>query len=363
MNRIFAIVKKDLAQILRNRFVAVISVMFIVVFALMYYLLPSDVDETFKMGFYLELSQGAAAEFGLEGGEDDIAARLSEAGKEEAEEGLELVWAESVEELERLVEEEEVSAGVSFVISEQEPELVLYVSSKTPEEVAEAGEAIASEIGYALIGYELPADFRATVIGPDMAGQQIPMRDRLRVILLTFVFLMELFSLGNLLMEEVQRKTALALLVTPVTLRDFVSAKAITGILNTFILGLLMALLLGALTANTWLAILVLIFLGAAMMVGVAFIVGSLSRDFISMSMIAMIPFVILVIPGFLVIYPGFDSPVLKAIPTYWLIEPINGILNYGMGLSDYTMSLVYIVLFIMAFFVLGFFILRRRLA
>jgi len=363
MNRIFAIVRKDLAQILRNRFVAVISVMVIVIFAVIYYILPSDVDEVFKMGFYLDIGQEAAAEFGLEGGEDEIASRLSEAGGAETEEGLELVWAESTEDLKRLVEEEEVSAGVSFVISDQEPELVLYVSSKTPEEVTEAGEAIGSEIGYALIGYELPADFQATVIGQDMAGQQIPMRDRLRVILLAFVFLLELFSLGNLLMEEVQRKTALALLVTPVTLTDFISAKAITGILNTFLLGLLTALLLGALSTSTWLAILVLLFLGAAMMVGIAFIVGAMSRDFISMSIIAMIPFVVLVIPGFLVIYPGFDSPILKAIPTYWLLDPLNGILNYGMGLSDYIMSLAYIVLFTAAFFVLGFVILRRRLA
>jgi ABC-2 type transport system permease protein len=363
MNRIFAIVRKDLAQILRNRFVAVISVLFIVIYAVMYYLLPSDVDEVFKMGFYLEISEEAAAEFGLEGREDEIAARLSEAGKEEAEEGLELVWADSPEDLKRMVEDEEVSAGVSFVVSGQEPELVLYVSSKTPEEVTEAGEAISAEIGYALIGYQLPADFKATIIGPDMAGQQIPMKDRLRVILLAFVFLLELFSLGNLLMEEVQRKTAVALLVTPVTLRDFISAKAITGILNTFFLGFLLALLLGAISVDTWLAIVVLLFLGAAMMVGIAFIVGALSRDFISMAMISLIPFVVLIIPGFLVIYPGFDSPILKAIPTYWLLEPINGILNYGMRLSDYTMSLIYIILFTIGFFMLGFVILKRRLA
>ena len=363
MSRVFAIVKKDLMQILRNRFVAVISVLSILLFALIYYLLPSSVNEVFKIGFHLDIDQEAAAEFGLEGGEDEIASRLSEAGKEEAEEGLELVWAESTADLERLVEEEEVSVGISLDVLGQEPSVILYVSSKAPEEITEAGEAIAAEIGYALIGYELPADFQATVIGPDMVGRQIAMKDRLRVILLAFVFLLELFSLGNLLMEEVQRKTAIALLVTPVTLGDFISAKAITGILNTFFLGVLAALLLGALSASTWLAILVLVFLGATMMVGIAFIVGALSKDFITMSMIAMIPFVLLVIPGFLLIYPGFDSPILKAIPTYWLLEPINGILNYGMSLSDYTMSLVYIVLFIVAFFVLGFVTLRRRLA
>ncbi|MDD3718944.1 MAG: ABC transporter permease [Actinomycetota bacterium] len=363
MNRVFAIVRKDVAQILRNRFVAVISLLFIVIYALMYYLLPSDVDEVFRMGFYLEVSEEAAGELGVEVGEDEIAERLSGAGKGEAGEGLELVWAESVEGLRRSVEEGEVSAGLSFVVSGAEPELVLYVSSDTPEEVAGAGEAVAAEIGYALLGFELPADFRATVIGTDMAGRQIPMKDRLRVVLISFVLLLELFSLGNLLMEEVQKKTAMALLVTPVTLRDFISAKAVTGILNTFFLGFLLALLLGAVSAGTWLAVVVFLLLGAAMMVGVAFIVGASSRDFISMAMISVIPMVVLIIPGFLVIYPGFESPVLRAIPTYWLVAPLNGILNYGMRLSDYTTSLIYIVLFTVGFFALGSFILRRRLA
>ena len=101
MNRVFAIVRKDVAQILRNRFVAVISLLFIVIYALMYYLLPSDVDEVFRMGFYLEVSEEAAGELGVEVGEDEIAERLSGAGKGEAGEGLEMVWAESVEGLRR----------------------------------------------------------------------------------------------------------------------------------------------------------------------------------------------------------------------------------------------------------------------
>jgi hypothetical protein len=363
MNRILAMVGKDLAQVYRNRFVAAISVLFIVVYALVYFLLPSRVDEVFKMGFHLEVSEEAAAELGLTGGEEEMAARLRGAGGGEAEGGLELVWAESREDLQRMVQEEEVSAGLSFVVAGREPELVLYVSSETPQEVTEAGEVMASEIAYALMGYELPADFNATVIGPDMAGRQIPVKDRLRVVLLAFVLLLELFGLGNLLMEEVQRKTAQALLVTPVTLRDFIAAKAVTGILNTFLFGFLLALLLGAISARTWLAIVVLLFLGSAMMVGIAFTVGALSKDFISMAMISVIPMVVLVIPGFLLIYPGFDSPLLRAIPTYWLLEPLDGVLNYGMRLSDYASSLIYLLLFTLGFFALGSAILRRKVA
>lgn len=357
MNRVVSIVKKDIAQVFRNRFVAVISLLLIVVFAIIYNFMPSSVDEVFKLGFYLEIDEETSERPGTELERDEISERLSEAG------GLELMWAESVDELERMVEDEKVSAGVSFVVSGQEPQLVLYVSSKTPEEVTEAGKAIAGEIGYALMGYELPADFEATVIGPDMAGNQIPVRDRLRVMLLALVFILELYGLGNLLMEEIQRNTAEAMLVTPVTLTDFVSAKAITGILIAFSQGLLLALLLKAIYGSTWFAIVVLLLLGAAMSVGLAFIMGAVSKDFTSLVMISLIPFIALMIPGLVVLDPGFSSPLIKAIPTYYLVEPLNGILNLQMSLSDYTSSLVYLALFTVGFFLVGFVILKRRLA
>jgi len=321
------------------------------------------VNETIELGFYLEIDEATAEEYGLSGGRDEIAERFEEAGGEEAQEGVELVWADSMEDLERMVEDEEVSAGISLDISGQEPDLVLYVSSKAPDEAIDASEAITSELGYALIGYELPADFEATVIGPDMVGQQVPMRDRLRVMLLAFIFILELYGLGNLLVEEIQHKTAEALLVTPVTLRDFVSAKAVTGIIMAFTQGLLLAFLIQAITVDTWLAIIILLFLGAAMTVGLAFIIGAVSRDFMSMVMISFIPFIVLMIPSLVLLDPGLSSPMIKAIPTYWLLEPLNGILNYGMRLSDYTSSLLYLVLFTVVFFILGFVILRRRLA
>lgn len=362
MNKIFPIIKKDMAQIFRNRFIAVISILLIVVFAIIYNLLPSKVDEVFKMGFHLEVGARAAEEYLLNEGREDIEKRLSEVGGEEAEGGLELVWADSRKGLAEMVEDDKVSLGVSIDISGQEPNVVLYVSSKAPAEITEAGEAISTEIGYALIGYQLPADFKATMVGPDMMGRQIPMRDKMRVMLLAFVLLLELYGLGNLLVEEIQRKTAEALLVTPVTLGDFISAKAITGILIAFSQGVLLALLLRALTAETWLAIVVFMLLGAAMTVGLAFIMGAISRDFISMIMISLIPFVVLTIPGIIVLSPGFDSPLIKAIPTYYLVEPLNGVLNYQMHLSEYLSSLLYLALFAVAFFVLGFVILKRKL-
>jgi len=363
MKRVLSIVSKDLAQIARNRFLAVISVLTVLLFGIIYQFLPSRVDETFRMGFHLEADEETGKAFGLEGGRDEIASRLERAGGEDAAGGLELAWAGSEDELMRMVEEGRVSAGVSLRVTGGEPRVALYVASDAPAEIMDAGEAIAEEIGYALVGYRLPADFKANVLGTDLLGRQIPMRDRLRVVLLAFVFLLEMYSLGNLVMEEIQRKTAQAVLVTLVTLGEFISAKAATGIVFTFAQGLLLALLLRAMPGGVWPAMLVLLLMGAAMMVGLSFIIGAASRDFISMAMISLVPMVVLTIPGLLAVFPGFDSPVVKAIPTYWLVKPLDGMLNYGVGFSRYLSSLAWLALFTAGFFAAGFAVLRRRLA
>lgn len=397
-----AMVGKDLGQVFRNRFMAVISLLLILLYALLYNLMPRHVEETFKLGLYLQGGGGPAAEAPVsewEAGADLPATKVAVATEtaddlsvspespvatlegatgatvapDEGEgatdegnaglgKGVELVEARSVEELRGLVEREEVGAGLFLDLGAQPPRLELYVTSRAPEETAEAGEALSREIVYSLLGYRLPVDFRTVVLGPDMAGRQVPLRDKLRVLLLAFVFLLELYALGNLLVEEIQHRTAQAVLVTPVSHGEFIAAKALTGMVVAFGEGLLLALLLRALAASTWLAVLVFLVLGASLVVGFSFILGVVSRDFMSMAMISVVPFLLLMLPAFILLYPGFTSPLLKAIPTYHLVEPLNGILNYGKGLSDYPFSILALCLFSPFFFWLGWYILRRRL-
>jgi ABC-type multidrug transport system fused ATPase/permease subunit len=359
MKRILSIIRKDLIQIFRNRFIAVISFLAIFLYALVYYLMPSKVDEVFKLGFYLKVDAQAAEQLRLAGGKKAIEKRLTEDG----EEGVKIVWADSLEELKRLVRENDVQAGVYLDLSSEKPNVVLYVSSKTPVEVSDAGEMIAREIGYTFLGFQLPVEYETTVIGPDMVGRQIPARDKARILFLSFVLLLELYGLGNLIVEEVQKKTAQAVLVTPVSLKEFISAKAATGILMAFFQGLLVAFLLNALSRETWLPVTIFLFLGASLIVGVAFLIGAVSRDFMSMVMISLIPFIILTFPAFVIIDPGLSSPIIKAIPTYYLLQPLDGILNYRFPFSNYYPSILYLLLFCFAFFILGFWTLKRRLA
>ncbi|MDI6874526.1 ABC transporter permease [Candidatus Solincola sp.] len=407
--RITAIIRKDLGQVFRNRFMAVISLLLILLYALLYNLMPRQVEETFRLGLYLQGGERPAAEAGADTSEtgtgksilaspagmgttktctppaspviaspantvtamEEMSGAYNPTGlevttleKETAgiEKGVEVVETDNLEDLRGLVEREEVGAGLFLDLGAQPPRLELYITSRAPEETAEAGEALAREIAYSLLGYRLPVDFRTVMVGPDMAGRQVPLRDKLRVLLLAFVFLLELYALGNLLVEEIQHRTAQAVLVTPVSHGEFIAAKALSGMVIAFAEGLLLAVLLRALTASTWPAILVFLVLGAGLVVGVSFILGAVSRDFMSMAMISMVPFLLLILPAFVLLYPGFTSPLLKAIPTWYLVEPLDGILNYGKGLSDYLPAVLILCLFSPFFFWLGWYILRRRL-
>lgn len=358
MKRVLTIAKKDIAQSFRNRFVMIITIMVLLLFTIVYYLMPSDMKESLRVAVLAE------PEFCTNNLDIYSIKSIEYSSKyytEELKESLEAVVVDSPGEMESLIEDGEVGAGFHIQRDGSEFVLNLMVSSKLPNETIDAVKALAVEMARALSGFEPPAEISVETVGPDMAGRQIPMRDKLRVIFLSFIFLLELYGLGNLLMEEVQSKTAHALLVTPVNIREFVSAKALTGIASAFIQGLVLALLLGAITGRTTVPILIFILLGSGTAVGLAFIIGALSRDFISMVMVSIFPFMILMIPGYALLYPGVGSSYMKAIPTYWFVNPINEILNYGASPREFLSSIACLFLFGVFFFSIGYLAFKRR--
>lgn len=343
MSRIFAIVKKDFIQISRNKFIAAISFLAIFVYALIYFLLPVEIEEGFKIGLYLEKGREAVEE------------QLS------GEEGLEIKWAGSEGELKKIIEDKEAEVGFSFVFGEK-PVVKLYFSSETPEEIKEAGATFSREFAYNLLGYQLPVEIEETVIGHDMLGQQIPFRDKIRLLFLIIIPLIEIYALSNLLVDEIQRKTVMALLVTPVSVLDFLFAKAIVGVSLAFFESLLAALLLQILNLEVFFPLIVFLFLGSVLATGAAFIIGAFSRDFVAAAMWGMPFLLILIIPSVVLLFPAAFSPWLKTIPTYYMIEALDGIVNYNISFSQYISQVMYLVLFSSAFFTAGFLILKRRL-
>ncbi len=345
MSRILAVVGKDIKQITRNRFMAVITLLSIFVFALIYYLLPGNVEEQLDIGLFIEKGRSAV--------EDEL----------EEEEGLKVTWADSQAELKRLVIDGDVQVGFAFTFSDSKARARQYISAETPDEIREAGGAIGREFAAALAGGALPIELEEKVVGPDLTGRQVPLRDELRILFLVMVLLVEIYALANLLVDEIRQRTVKALLVTPLSIGDFMSAKSVTGISLAFSESILMALLVGAMTLGTALPVILLLFLGAVLVTGIAFFVGASSADMFGIIAKATVVFIVLALPAVSLIFPGVSTPYIALLPTDALIQSLNGVVNQGFALDTFRTELAVLFLWDALLFTLGFWLLRRRLA
>ena len=176
-----------------------------------------------------------------------------------------------------------------------------------------------------------------------MLGSQIPQRDKMRSLFAVLIMVTETFVLASLISEEIERRTAQALLVTPMTIKDVFAAKAIVGITLAFIQALLFVVVVGGMNEQP-LIIITALFLGAILVTAVGFLIASFGKDFITV-MAWGIPFlIILSIPAVGIMLPGAESGWIKAIPSYYLTDTIYDVSIFGVGWGDIWGNLVILI-------------------
>lgn len=353
-----AIVSKDLRAFSRDRFWLFMTLLAVVWFAVIYYFMPSSVDETLKVGVHWpETDASYDAAFGVN-------------------EGLEFIRFESTEELEEALgvtegdPDEPVDIGLDVpddflvhVVMGEPTTITLYVEPAVPEEIRRALATYIRESAFNLTGYPLPVsapDAETVVLGEDRAGNQIPLRDRLRPLLVFFMLMMETMALGALVSEEVTSKTVTAVLATPARVLDFLSAKGLVGTVVAFTEAALLALLIGAFGEQPLIMIVCLI-LGAVLATGVALIVGASGRDFISLIFYSMMFLIPLLIPAIAALFPGTTSVWVKLLPTYGLVQAMLGASAYGDGWADVLPYLLMVGAWCFVIAVMGMVVLRRK--
>jgi ABC-2 type transport system permease protein len=344
-----ALVHKDIALFFRNRFFAVITVLALVMFAVIYFVMPSSVDETLEIGLYAPIVPPAM--------------KLMQ----EAEEGLEIVEVESEEALKEGVSGGHYVAGLVFpadIIEKfelgQPPEIKVYFASDMPEEIREVVNVLITEMAYLQTGQTLNIDWQPEILGLDMVGEQIPQRDRMRSLFAIFILMTETFGLAGLISEEVERRTAWALLVTPMTVKDLFTAKAILGTLLAFSQVLLLLAIVGGMNTQPFI-ILIALLLGAVLVTGVAFLIASLGKDFLSVTVWGVPVLVILSIPAVGIMMPGAVSDWIKAIPSYYLTDTLYQVSNFGAGWGDIWRNLLILAGFNVIILSTGILVLRRK--
>ncbi len=323
-----ALLKKDIALFMSNRFYMLITVIGIIFYIAIYFLLPSDVNEEFSLAIYAPVIPPAFNELANE-------------------EGVEVAYFSDEEAMKQAVLNNDYQVAIALPpdivdvwMAGGKPEIKIYYASSAPTEMRDVVITVVKELSYAQTGQVLNYETTQEILGPDMLGDQVALRDRMRPLLAIFILLVEILTLASLISVEIEQGTARALLVTPVRVSGLFIAKGILGIGLALAQAILFMLLVGGFSHQP-LIILTTLILGSAMVVGVAFLLASVARDVMAVTGWGILILIILVIPGFGIAVPGLLSNWAKVIPSYYLTDTVNRVANYSAGWSNIGINLI----------------------
>jgi ABC-2 type transport system permease protein len=322
-----SLLKKDLALFRSNRFYMLITVVAIIFYIGIYFILPSKVDEKLSLAMYAPVVPPAFAQL-------------------TGHEGVDIEFFSSEAALKQAVQDGQYQEGVSLPADIMDiwaaggrPNVTVFYASTAPPEAADAIVALVKELSYAQTGQPLNFDTTEEILGPDMLGAQIALRDRMRPLLAVFILLVEILTLASLISVEIEQGTARALLVTPMSISDLFIAKGALGIGLAFGQAVLFMLLVGGLNHQPVIMLITLI-IGSGLVVGIGFLLASVVRDVMAVTGWGMLILILLAIPGFGTTIPGLLSDWAKVIPSYYLTDTVNRVANYGAGWGDIGVNL-----------------------
>lgn len=183
-----------------------------------------------------------------------------------------------------------------------------------------------------LAGQEVPIDIDSVTLGDEVS---IPWSDRLMpLVVLMAIILGGIMLPATSVINEKQKRTLEALVITPATIWDIFIAKGIAGVFLSLLSGIIILLLNQAFGVQPGLLVLVLL-LGAVMAVEIGLLFGALIKNITTLFTIWKMGGILLFAPVFIYMFPQIPEWVGQIFPTYYLIQPIVEISQQGGGWSD----------------------------
>jgi ABC-2 type transport system permease protein len=343
-----ALLKKDIALFMSNRFYMLITVIGLVFYIGIYFVLPAQLDEKLSLAMYAPVLPPAFAQL-TENEGADIEFFPDEASLRQA----------------VLDGDYQVAIAVPTNIMETwsaggKPVIKIFYASTAPSEINAAIVALVKELSYAQTGQVLNFETTEEILGPDMLGNQIALRDRMKPLLAVFILLVEILTLASLIATEIEQGTARALLTTPLRTSELFLAKGLLGVGLAFGQAVIFMGLVGGLSHQP-LIILTTLIIGCLMVVGIGFLVASLARDVNAVTGWGMLILILLTIPGFGTAIPGLISDWARVIPSYYLTDTVSRVANYGAGWGDVGANMAILAAFTVVVIWGGMAALRRR--
>ena len=347
-NLIATLVTKDLKLYFKNRFFAFVTILALVGYSAIYLFLPPKLDERLELNLYApDLAQQFVAEL--------------------ADEGIDITQHDSADSLQEGIAAKDFSIGIALpenymgdLATSQDVNVDIYFASDFPEEFREFWVLFIRETSFTLAGKPLNIEVTETVLGHDLIGEPIAGRDRMLPLLAVFILMMETMGLASLITSEIEGGTIKALLVTPLTVGGLFLSKGIMGTGLAFVQASILMLVTGGFSHEP-LIILTALLLGGLLATGLGLMIASVARDMMSVMAWSVLAILVLALPTFNVLLPGTISNWIQAIPSFYLVDAIHRVLNFGAVWADVGASLLILLAFSIVFFGLGVVMLRRK--
>jgi len=316
---ILTLVHKDMRLFFRNRLFAPLTLFALIAYGGLYYLMPKSVDDIHEVALC-----GPA-----------IPPSLVEVMEEE---GIVVREIASEKALKRALVEGRFGVGIvllgdmrqAFKAGEK-GRIKVYFGPGFPGELEGVFVALFQEMAHRFKGETMRVVATEEILGPDMAGMQIPLRDRMIPLFGLFILMTETMGIATLITEEVERRTLQALLVTPLGMEGLTMSKCITGVGLAFVQVMLLTAVIGGLQHAPVLVSCTLL-LGALLVTGIGLMMASVSKDLLSVTAWGILAMLVLMIPSFSILFPGVVSRWVRIIPSYYLIDTLHQVVNLRSG-------------------------------
>ncbi len=209
-----------------------------------------------------------------------------------------------------------------------------------------------------LSGTDSPVETETILLGD---APSLPWDVRLfPIVMVATIVLGGLMVPATLIVEEKQKRTMQALLITPVTPFEVIAANGIVGAIISIVMGVLILSI-----NNAWggspLILLILLILSSMMATAGGLIMGLLIKDINTLFTAIKSVGILLYAPAILYIFPEVPGWIRQVFPTYYMIAPIVEVSLNNAGWGDIAIDVMIMCLIIAALLAVTGLILKRR--
>jgi len=254
----------------------------------------------------------------------------------------------TVSEIKQAVESGAVDIGMvlpvdfdSSVTQGKEAELVTYIWGESLAKNRTILGITIANLVRELTGQEAPVEIEAITLGDKVS---IPWSDRLLpLVVLMAVVLGGLTLPSASVIDEKEKRTLEALVVTPASIGDIFIAKGLMGVILSLVMGVVILVLNQAFGTEPALLILVLAF-GAIMAAEIGLLSGALMKDITTLFAVWKAGGILLFGPAIIYMFPQIPQWIGKLFPTYYFLQPIIAISQGGSSWPDIATNVFILV-------------------